>query len=371
MFDVQCAPSTPPGPCDVLDDGSTENAIGFGSPTGTDFMWIQRQADASHTSTVVSSISTAWGTLLFPGAGPAVGSTARIGIWEDTDNDGDPTTGLVLVAGFPINVTVVNVDNDVLDTYPVTPVVLTGTYFIGASSEGSFPSPLDTSTTSQGRSWFVGNPSGAMTINYSNLNAEPVPPTNNDNFIPGVWLLRAGCDSKGTVSSYCEGDGTHGTCPCGNGGPGRGCANSDHSGGALLVSTAGSTASISNDQLVFSSARDNPGPNGFHPSSLAILFQGGVLVNGVTYGGGFRCIGSPIKRLFQFHPANGFLLTAPSATSFPPTPQTVSGQSAFLGDVLTAGSIRGYQLAYRDPFSCTGPPNLFNITQGIRVVWAP
>src|SRR5260221_323886 len=86
------------GPCDVLDDGSSENALGLAAPTGTDVLWMQRQGDVGQ-STVVLSISTAWGTPAFPGSGPANGSTARYGIWQDTDNDGNPTTGLSLVAG--------------------------------------------------------------------------------------------------------------------------------------------------------------------------------------------------------------------------------------------------------------------------------
>src|SRR5258705_3723488 len=86
------------GPCDVIDDGSSENGLGLAAPTGTDVLWMQRQGDVGQ-STVVFSISTCWGTPAFSGSGPADGSTARYGIWQDNDNDGDPTTGLSLVAG--------------------------------------------------------------------------------------------------------------------------------------------------------------------------------------------------------------------------------------------------------------------------------
>jgi hypothetical protein len=350
---LTCVPVAPPGPCDVLHDGSSENAVGFGAPTGTDILWMQRQSDASQTSTVVSSISTAWGTAAFPGNGPAVGSIQRIGIWQDTDNDGDPSTGLSLVAGYPISVTVTNVDNDVLDTYPLSPpVIISGTYFIGASSEGAFPSPLDQSVAGSGRSWLVGNNTGANTINYANLNAEPVPPLSEDNIAPGVWLLQAQCDAKGTISTFCFGDGSGAACPCNNSGlPGRGCDNSDAGVTGGLLSVLSGTASISANNLRLTET-------GHHLSSLAVMFQGTVLSGQLSYGDGLRCVGNPLRRIY--------ILSASSSVINTP----VSPSVAAAGLITVPGTIKGYYLAYRDPVNfCTS--NTFNASNSLKIVWAP
>jgi hypothetical protein len=139
----------------------------------------------------------------------ANGSTARYGIWQDNDNDGDPTTGVLSLVAGPFNVIVSGSEMDNFQVLPLsTPAVISGVYFIGVSSEGRFPAPLDQSVAGSGRSWLVGNNTGANTINYANLNAEPVPPLSEDNIAPGVWLLQAQCDAKGTISTFCFGDGS-------------------------------------------------------------------------------------------------------------------------------------------------------------------
>src|SRR5262249_31973589 len=69
MFDVQCQQTVPPGPCNIYDDGSSENAVGWGA-TNTDLLWMHVQSDTALTA-LVSSVNTAWGTPAFPGSGPA------------------------------------------------------------------------------------------------------------------------------------------------------------------------------------------------------------------------------------------------------------------------------------------------------------
>jgi hypothetical protein len=168
----------------------------------------------------------------------------------------------------------------------------------------------------------------------------------------------------GNIESYCSPDGSIANCPCANGAPGAGCANSDHTGGALLTGTG--NASLGTDTVSLSSTQS--GTIGHHSSSLALIFQGHDSGSFITYGDGVRCITSPLKRLFKFTPANAVTLTAPSASSIPPTPATISGQSAALGDPLVPGDIRGYQLLYRDPVLFCSPQS-FNASNGIRVTW--
>jgi hypothetical protein len=163
------------------------------------------------------------------------------------------------------------------------------------------------------------------------------------------------------VSSFCFGDGVSVPCPCANNGAaGNGCANSDHPGGANLASSG--NPSLANDTLVLT-ATD------IHKSSLQLLVQGDTEIPPLNYGDGLRCINGNLRRLFKVKGNNGTTASFPSVLSIPPTPATISGQSAALGDVLSAGSVRGYQVYYRDPDGVFCPPNTFNITNAVRVTW--
>jgi hypothetical protein len=186
----------------------------------------------------------------------------------------------------------------------------------------------------------------------------------SDMEIMDVFLCGCPVDSctPGTVDPHCFGDGSLAPCPCGNNGlPGSGCGNSDHPGGANLSATGAPSLGADTLQLVSS---------GHHSSSLAIFVQGAPTGGAFAYGDGLRCIGSPLKRVFKMAPASTPTLVAPSVASSPPTPATISSQSAALGDSLLPGTIREYQMFYRDPVNfCT--PASFNVTNGMRVVWAP
>jgi hypothetical protein len=158
---------------------------------------------------------------------------------------------------------------------------------------------------------------------------------------------------------FCLGDGTGGTCPCGNFGlADRGCQNSAGTGGALL--TANGVSSLSADTLHFTSS-------GELPSALSILLQGNTTTaNPTNYGDGLRCVGGALKRLFA-HGASGGIVTLP----FPADP-TVSVKSAALGDPIAPGSYRYYQVYYRDsnPNFCTNPPGgTLNVSRAIAVLW--
>jgi len=183
-------------------------------------------------------------------------------------------------------------------------------------------------------------------------------------FFPGFYRLSDSNDnplvSSGSLSltpgassggGYCFGDGSGGTCPCGNlGATGEGCLNSS---GAGAVLTASGDASVSSDTLVLHGSQlpaNKPG----------LFFQGTTRLgggNGLPFGDGLRCAGGSIKRLtLRTSNANGDIDSSGAVIS-------VRGQA-------TAGDTLRYQLWFRDPQggSCgTG----FNLTNGYELVWQP
>jgi hypothetical protein len=355
-------PPPPPLSCEDLSDGVSEDAIGFGiASPGSEILWMTKQGGTG-VSTVINSIQTAWGTPTGPGSGPPNGTIGRVGIWQDNDG-GDPTSGLVLLA--TASASVVNTETDfapgqTFDLIP--PVYVQGQYWIGAASEGTFPAPLDTSTPGNGRCFIVGDfNAGSGSIDFNNLNAAPVPPLDEDQVLPGVWLIRGDCKDKGTMTSFCAGD-TLAACPCGNNNlppNSGGCGNSDHPQGALITPTG--TASIAAADLGFVST-------GHHKSSLCIWFQGDILVGQVPYGDGSRCVGNPLVRLYTMKfapPGNPGEMPDPLFT--PSSPTIVAA-----GGITTPGTVKGYFLAYRDPanFACSIPAT-FNASNAYKVVWAP
>jgi hypothetical protein len=156
----------------------------------------------------------------------------------------------------------------------------------------------------------------------------------------------------------CVGDGTQTTpCPCANsGGPGRGCAHSANAAGARLSSSG----TVVPDGLVLAS-------DGEPATSLSILLQGTIeFVNGAVFGDGLRCTGGNLKRLYVRNAVGG-AIAFPGAGEPP-----ISTQSAALGDPIAPGSMRVYQVYFRDPDLgfCPSPPgNSWNVTNGMRITW--
>jgi hypothetical protein len=309
---------------------------------------------------VISSVSSAYGTAAFPGGAPPNGTPVLAGVWNDPTNDGDPSDA-VLLATAPS--TIQNVDTDILNQIDFNPPVVTsGVYFVGVgttiTASPQFMAPLDTSCVSSGgRVWIVGQNNG-QPVNYANLSGNTIPPIDEDNILPGVWLLRADCTAKNSITPFCFGDGTGFPCPCGNSGmAGRGCENSASTGGGLL-SGAGS-ASVGTDTLVITASF-------LRPTALGVLFQSTAADSGHAFGDGVSCLQGTAKRLYKKNAVGG-VITMPSGTD-----PSVSAASAAKGDPLSAGSLRNYGLAYRDPAAfCNPPPATFNGTNMLRVVWGP
>lgn len=149
---------------------------------------------------------------------------------------------------------------------------------------------------------------------------------------------------------YCFGTAT--TCPCGNvGAPGNGCANGSFAAGANLSATG--IAKVTGDTVLMSGIN-------MPPFSPALYFQGDAQIN-VPFGDGLQCAGGVINRLvIKFNDAFG-------ASS---TPSGGDPAISLMGGIPAAGGTYFYQIWYRDA-SAFCPPNGFNLSNGLGVIWIP
>ena len=353
-------PPPPSGPCDILHDGSTENSVGVNN-TAFDILWIHSQGETGVT-TVVKSISTAWGSLPF-GGGPPNGTPARVGIWSDPNGDRNPTDAVLIASA---NTVVAGSNTDALQTVQISPSVLvTGRYFIGAScTGGTFQAPLDQTTApGAGFVWIVGDASG--TINYNSIGTSSIPPLDEDNVAPGHWLLQGDCKDI-DITEFC-GVTAPGDCPCGNDGLiGNGCANSVNAAGAHLSGAGNPIVSADNVSVSASGVRrGNP--------TLGLFFSGSEVAP-APVNDGLLCAGAPICRLWTWSipgPGGGTItLTGPDASTIPPN-VSISQRSADLGRAISNGETRVYTVWYRDPanFACASPA-VSNYTNALRILWS-
>jgi hypothetical protein len=159
--------------------------------------------------------------------------------------------------------------------------------------------------------------------------------------------------------NFCFGNGTLPTpCPCGNYGLiGRGCENSSSTGGGLLTADG----EVNPDTVVLTSSNTLP-------SVLSIFLQGSTEdSNGLVFGDGLRCVDGVLKRLYITSADGTGTVVAPG-----PGDPSITVQSAALGDPISPGQTRGYQVYYRDPVLgfCSAPPgDSWNASNGVRVTW--
>ena len=100
------------------------------------------------------------------------------------------------------------------------------------------------------------------------------------------------------------------------------------------------------------------------PTALSIFLQGDASIAPAPFGDGLRCVGGTLKRLYARNAAGG-AASAPSAGE-----PSITEQSAILGDPIAPGSVRHYQVYYRDPelAFCAGGGS-FNATNGVSIAW--
>ncbi len=166
------------------------------------------------------------------------------------------------------------------------------------------------------------------------------------------------CEPTGVAG--CFGDGSTPTpCPCGNTGAlGRGCENSETTGGARLDGIGDPTI----DSLVLVSSGER--------ANAPTIFVQGDLSNsgGFTFGDGVRCASGTLKRLYV-KIASGGVVHAPESGD-----PSISAQSTLLGDpiVPSFGQVRYYQAYYRDPDPtfCPAPAgNGYNMSSMLTITW--
>jgi hypothetical protein len=177
------------------------------------------------------------------------------------------------------------------------------------------------------------------------------------NYGSGGYMLMDSLEAEllpGPVgTSFCFCDGSANPAPCGNGGvSGKGCANSFHSGGAMLV--ASGYPSVGANSLVLRGIDTVPAWQG-------VFFQGDVSLNngmGQILGDGLRCVGGNLRRL-EVVTAN---TNGESNSSV--------DLSTVHGNVVAPGETKYYQLWYRD--SGSGPcSSTYNLTNALEISWLP
>lgn len=168
---------------------------------------------------------------------------------------------------------------------------------------------------------------------------------------PDVGAFEHQAPFAGAITAFCFG--TASACPCGIGGSGLcGCPNSVDANGACLTSTG--VPSLVAPTLVLHGAG--------MPNSSALYFQGTSQAGGgagLPFGDGLRCAGGSVVRL-------GVAINSGGASSFPSAGQpSIPAQ----GMVFVPGTMRTYQVWYRnaDPAYCT--PATFNLGNGLQVLW--
>lgn len=167
-----------------------------------------------------------------------------------------------------------------------------------------------------------------------------------------LWAIRV---HDSPFTSSCAGSAS--ACPCGNAGAaGRGCENSSATGGARLVAT-GTTQP---DTVVLEAT-------GLKPSAFSIVMQGTTSSSsGVAFGDGLRCAGGTVLRLFTRQASAG-VVRVPVGSD-----PSITARSAQLGDPISQGITRHYQVFYRDPFPAFCPPpagGTFNMSNVVSVIW--
>jgi hypothetical protein len=310
-------------------------------------------------TTTITSIRTTFGSPSLPGGTPPAGTTFQVAVWDDPNDDGNFSDG-VLLPNSVTNAAIAaeSIDSNVLQTVAIPATTVDGFYFVGViivHTPGYFPAALDTNNVPPAcgdirrSSCPAGSTNGVLDLTH--LGANDIPQvTLASAGLFGTWLLRVDCAASNPGTPYCFGDGSETPCPCSNSGTtGRGCANSIQPSGARL--TASGSARVSNDSLVLQGSG--------MPNSSCLYFQG-TGARSSSFGDGLRCASGSVSRL-------GAKSNLDGASAYP-----AAGENSVSvrGRISAAGATRYYQVWYLDTHEhCTDAR--FNFSNGLQIVWSP
>lgn len=184
----------------MIDDGTAEDAVGFGNGSQNfQSLWFN-QFDVIPGQTTIASVSVAWGTPVFPD--PQIdGTPTTVCVWSDPNGDGQPFDAQLLGS---VQGTMQQQGTDTFITYnfnpPVTLPAGATSFFVGDltpmnNGPQHFYQGIDENSTKR-QSWIAANSDGSN-VDINN-------PGNNDFIgiiddfgIPGNWLIRADAGGGG------------------------------------------------------------------------------------------------------------------------------------------------------------------------------
>jgi hypothetical protein len=234
--------------------------------------------DAVGGADTLTAVHVAWGSKAFPGTTPPAGTQASVYVWDDSDEDGDPRTGLVLVN--ETTAVLAGIETDQLRFVALSaPAAVVGKFFVGVSldhASGLQPAPVDISQASTGRAWLSGSgtPGG---FDPSDLNSPAhVGVFDLDTLgLPGVWLLGASNESLAPVTYCTAKTNSCGTLP-------------------TLVTQGSPSASASSGFVI-----DALNARGGNRVGILIYTDKGRRVPAIPFGvGGLLCIQAPVRRAY-------------------------------------------------------------------------
>jgi hypothetical protein len=194
------------------DDGTVETAFGYGITA--DHAWIQR-FDAQAGSETIEAIATTFGRPEGD-AGVAPGDPFRVYVWSDPEGFGE-LSDAVLLAEASATADAAAINTGALQTVPIGPVTVEGSFFIGASVVSELhPGPGDRDEPLAHESWMAFVEGG--TFDPNDLMSGEVELVNMDWWNPTDWVLRA-LTSTHAPDNDCNENGVPDECDeptCGN-----------------------------------------------------------------------------------------------------------------------------------------------------------
>jgi hypothetical protein len=146
-------------------------------------------------------VSTAFGVTGFPGTAPPNGTPVTLCVWEDPNDDGDPTDAVLVATAVD---QLKQSSTGVIVDYDVPPAQVVGTFFVGVVltvDPTHIAAPIDFNTFLVDRAWVAASiPPGSF--NTANLAANALPPTTLSSLgADAPWVLRA--EGVTAPTAYC------------------------------------------------------------------------------------------------------------------------------------------------------------------------